>query len=237
MGHQILIAEDDADIVELLRLYLENEKFTVFAAENGEEAYRIIQEQRIDLAVVDIMMPKMNGIELTRKIRETSKIPILILSAKNLDSDKILGLAIGADDYITKPFNPLEIIARVQSSLRRTYDFNEFIPQAEPDHIIKVGELIMDTASFTLQKNGQEILLTPMEFKVLMKLMQNPGMVLTKAQIYESINGAYFENDDNTMMVHISRLRDKIEDDPKQAVYIKTVRGIGYKIEKVKAKP
>ncbi|NCB05137.1 MAG: response regulator transcription factor [Clostridia bacterium] len=175
MPFKILVAEDDADIVELLRLYLENEGYRVLSASNGVEALELAERERFDLAVLDIMMPRMNGLELARRLREKSTLPILILSAKNQDSDKILGLNLGADDYMTKPFNPLEILAQ---------------------------------------------------------LMRAPGRIFTKVQLYENINGAYFESDDNTMMVHISKLREKIEDDPRNPRYIKTVRGLGYKIEK-----
>lgn len=233
MNYTILIVEDDEDIVELLRLYLENEKYKVLIAKNGEEALPLIENNRIDLAVIDIMMPVMNGYELTKYIRKVSNMPIIILSAKNLDSDKILGLNIGADDYMTKPFNPLEIIARVKSNIRRYYNLNDSLSVENSNHLV-VGELEMDIDLFTVAKAGKIVNLTPMEYKILATLMKNPGRVLTKVQIYENINGEYFESDDNTMMVHISKLREKIEDDPKQPCYIKTVRGIGYKIEKKK---
>jgi len=231
MEYTILIAEDDEDIVELLRLYLENENYKVKIANNGEEALQLVQQNRIDLAVVDIMMPVMNGYDLIKGIRKVSNIPIIILSAKNLDCDKIFGLDIGADDYMTKPFNPLEIIARVKSNIRRYYQLNENQPMEVNTRYV-VGDLEMDQDMFTLTKQGKWITLTPMEYKILATLMKNPGRVMTKVQIYENINGEYFESDDNTMMVHISKLREKIEDDPRQPRYIKTVRGIGYKIEK-----
>ncbi|MDK2807475.1 MAG: hypothetical protein PWP24_206 [Clostridiales bacterium] len=230
-NYAILVAEDDEDIVELLKLYLENDGLMVYAAGNGEDAFAILQAEKIDLAVVDIMMPKMNGYELTRKIREISNIPILILSAKNQDSDKILGLNIGADDYLTKPFNPLEILARIYANLRRYYRLGD----AMEDEVarLKVGELLLDTEKLTLFKGSQEIILTPMEYKILALLMKAPGRVYTKVQIYENINGEYFENDDSTLMVHISKLREKIEDNSKSPKYLKTVRGVGYKIEKI----
>lgn len=231
MNYRILIAEDDEDIVELLRLYLENEKLEVRTAGNGIDALHIIENEPIDLAVLDIMMPMMNGYELTKKIRERSNIPIIILSAKNQDSDKILGLNIGADDYLTKPFNPLEIIARVHSNLRRFYKLNDN-NQAKSAPVITVGELRINAEEMKLYKNGCEILLTPTEFKIMLMLMKSPGRVFTKVQIYESINGQYFESDDNTMMVHMSNLREKVESDPRNPSYIKTIRGLGYKIEK-----
>lgn len=208
MNDKILVAEDDEDIVELLKLYMENEGFTVFSATNGFDAFVIAKEEEIDLAVIDIMMPRMNGFELTKKIREISNIPIIILSAKNLDSDKILGLNVGADDYLTKPFNPLEIIARIHANLRRFYRFGEGLEIK--NNKLKVGDLSLDTETLLLTKEKTEIALTPMEYKILAMLMKSPGRVYTKVQIYENINGEYFENDDSTLMVHMSKLREKI---------------------------
>lgn len=224
MDASILIAEDDADIRDLLRLYLEGEGFCVLEAGDGASALRIAREQSPSMAIVDIMMPEMNGFELTRALRKYSDIPILILSAKSQDNDKILGLNLGADDYIAKPFNPVEIVARVKAQLRRAERIS--------GSILTVRELTLDTASFQLTKNGQPILLTPMEYKILAMLMRSPGRIFTKIQLYEGAIGTYFEGDDNTMMVHISKLREKIEDDPKNPRHIITVRGLGYKIEK-----
>ncbi|QAT43354.1 response regulator transcription factor [Aminipila luticellarii] len=233
MRYKILVAEDDESIVELLKLYLENEGYEVYAAGDGLQAMDILSKTDIDLAVLDIMMPKLNGYEVTKKIRAVSHIPILILSAKNLDSDKIIGLDLGADDYMTKPFNPLEIIARVKAALRRYYKLNDRTgqPFVLGTKMI-VGELELDPEKLELTKCGKEISLTPTEYKIILLLMKAPGRVYTKAQIYETISGEYFESDDNTMMVHISKLREKIERDPKNPEYIKTIRGLGYKIEK-----
>lgn len=228
--YTVLIAEDDKDIVEILTLYLGNEGYNVLSAFDGQEAYKIAESNKIDFAILDIMMPLMNGYDLTKKLREKYNMPILILSAKNTDSDKILGLNLGADDYIAKPFNPLEIVARVNSGIRRFYKLN---PSQNDSDILKVGDLELDTESIVLKKNGKEISLTATEFKILQMLMKNPGKVFTKVQIYEKINGEYFESDDNTMMVHMSKLRDKIEDDSKNPKYIKTIRGLGYKMEKL----
>ena len=218
------MAEDDKDIRELLKLYFTSENFEVLEAENGKLAFEIIENEAPDLGIFDIMMPEMNGLELTRAIREKNNMPVIILSAKDQDNDKILGLNIGADDYITKPFNPLEVVARVKALLRRSGE--------KDSSLIKVGELTLDVSTYTLKKNNIFISTTPMEYKILAKLASAPGRVFTKAQLYESINGDYFESDDNTMMVHISRLREKIEDDPKNPKYIITVRGVGYKLEK-----
>ncbi|MCR5101848.1 MAG: response regulator transcription factor [Butyrivibrio sp.] len=228
--YNVLIAEDDKDIVEILTLYLGNEGYNVLSAYDGMEAYRIAESNKIDFAILDIMMPEMNGYELTKKLRERYNMPILILSAKNADSDKILGLNLGADDYISKPFNPLEVVARVNSGLRRFYKLN---PSQNESTVLKVGELELDTEAIVLKKKGESITLTATEFKILQLLMKNPGRVFTKVQLYEKINGEYFENDDNTMMVHMSKLRDKIEDDSKNPKYIKTIRGLGYKMEKL----
>ena len=220
----ILIAEDDADIRALLRLYLEGDGFRVLEAEDGTTALVLAREHAPDMAILDIMMPGMNGFELTRALRKYSDIPILILSAKSQDNDKILGLNLGADDYIAKPFNPVEIVARVKAQLRRA-------ARGSSD-VITVQDLSLDTAAFQLTKNGVPIPLTPMEYKILALLMRSPGRIFTKIQLYEGAIGNYFEGDDNTMMVHISKLREKIEDDPRNPRYIITVRGLGYKLEK-----
>ena len=224
MSASILIAEDDSDIRGLLRLYLESEGYRVLEAEDGAQALTLAREETPDMAILDVMMPKLNGYELTRALRKFSDIPILILSAKSQDNDKILGLNLGADDYIAKPFNPVEIAARVKAQLRRS--------ARENSAVLTVGDLSLDTASFQLTKGGQTISLTPMEYKILALLMRSPGRIFTKIQLYEGAVGTYFEGDDNTMMVHISKLREKIEDDPKAPRYIITVRGLGYKIEK-----
>lgn len=224
MSASILIAEDDGDIRGLLRLYLESEGYRVLEAEDGAQALALAREETPDMAILDVMMPRLNGYELTRALRKFSDIPILILSAKSQDNDKILGLNLGADDYIAKPFNPVEIVARVKAQLRRS--------ARENSAMLTVGDLSLDTASFQLTKGGQTISLTPMEYKILALLMRSPGRIFTKIQLYEGAVGTYFEGDDNTMMVHISKLREKIEDDPKDPRYIITVRGLGYKIEK-----
>lgn len=220
---KILIAEDDADIRDLLKLYLESEGYQVLCAENGRMAMEMTMEQLPSLAIVDIMMPELNGLDLTRQLRERTTMPILILSARDQDHDKILGLNIGADDYMTKPFNPLEVVARVRALLRRT--------GAVPD-VVKAGDFLLDISAHSLLKRGQPVTLTPMEYKILQVMMKAPGRIFTKVQLYENVCGDYFESDDNTIMVHISRIRDKIEDDPKKPVHIITVRGVGYKFEK-----
>jgi len=231
MSYKILIAEDDNDIVEILRLYLENEGFELVICNDGERAFSEFEKTEVDMALFDIMMPKMNGYELIKKVRESSNIPIIVMSAKNMDSDKILGLTLGADDYLTKPFNPLEVVARIKSQLRRYYEFNSSIVE-EAVNVVTVGELELDTSNLCVNKNGKPINLTPTEYKIISLMMKTPGKIFTKMQIFENINGDYYESDDNTLMVHISKIRDKIEDDPKNPIYLKTVRGLGYKIEK-----
>ena len=234
LNQNILIAEDEADIVELLSLYLTGEGYTVFSAENGLQALEITGSAKIDLAILDIMMPEMNGYDVLRRIRENYNFPVIILSAKELDTDRILGLNLGADAYLTKPFNPLEVIAYVKSALRRYYELGSNEPidkntMEEPS--LTVGELQLDLLKFILRKRGRIVPLTPAELKIVVKLMRSPGHVYTKAQLYACIGGELYESDDNTMMVHISNIRSKVEDDPSNPRYIKTVRGLGYKIE------
>ncbi|WP_040328778.1 response regulator transcription factor [Clostridium ihumii] len=231
MNYTILIAEDDNDIVKLLKLYLESSGYRVLTVDNGLSAFELIKNEQIDLAVVDIMMPKMDGYELIKKTREVKNIPILILSAKNQDTDKILGLNLGADDYMTKPFSPLEIIARVKANLRRFYNLNNGDSIVYKNAEIVIGELILNTEKLTLTKNGAEIIITPNEYKILALLMKSPGRVYTKSQICEAMNGELYDNYENVITVHISHLREKIESDSRNPRYIKNIRGLGYKIE------
>lgn len=235
MSYNILIAEDDKDIAEVIRLYTENEGFCVIHAQDGKAAYEVVLQEKIDLAVVDIMMPEMNGYELIKQIRTKSNMPIIILSARNLDSDKILGLDLGADDYLTKPFNPLELVARIKSNIRRYYNLGSMQDAGASDErsSLRVGELVLNEENITLKKNDELIPITPTEYKMLKLFMQSPGKVFTKVQIYQAVNGECYVNDDNTLMVHISNLRDKIEDNPREPKYIKNIRGVGYKIEKI----
>ena len=186
------------------------------------------------LALLDVMMPRMDGWELARKIRGVSNIPIIFLSAKDQDYDRIMGLQLGADDYLTKPFNPMEAVARVQANLRRFYELGAADNRRE-QKILRLGDLCLDTEGMILTKNGRTVSLTPTEYRILKKLMGAPGRVYTKAQLYESGAGEFLESDEKTMMVHISKLREKVEDDPENPRYIKTIRGIGYKIEDRKA--
>lgn len=228
MQNKILIAEDDNDIIELLKLYLESNGMIVFCAKDGMEALNVFNKEQIDVIIADLMMPVLNGYELIKAVREKSNVPIIIVSAKNMDIDKVLGLDIGADAYITKPFNPLEVVAYVKAVLRRN---NEFNSNKDESNIRKVGELSLDLNKYILKKNNKVIPLTSTELKILALMLKSPGKVFTKTQIYEVINGDYYECDDNTIMVHISNIRSKIEDNPSKPIYIKTVRGLGYKVE------
>lgn len=217
----ILIVDDEKEIVRLLKIYLEAEHFDIFEAYDGAAAYDILQNENIDLAIIDIMMPKIDGYELIRKIRNGRYIPILVISAKTQLSERILGIDLGADDYIVKPFEPLEVAAKVKAHLRRMDA--QF---SAKENIITVGSLILNCDQCVLIKNDEHIELTKAEFKVLELLMQQPGRVFTKEQIYE--HAWYNEGgvDDNTIRVIISRLRDKTG-----AEYIKTIRGLGYRLE------
>lgn len=231
MSYQILIAEDDQDIIELLTLYLQSESFIVHVAANGLEAMDIIDKEKIDLLLVDIMMPKMNGYDTIKQIRKNNQLPIIVLSAKSMDQDKILGLGLGADMYMTKPFNPLEVVASIKALLRRVYHFSTDHGKQTNNDILQVGEFTYDRQKLILRKNGDIIPLTACELKIFLKLLSAPGRVFTKGQLYEAIGNDFYESDDDTMMVHISKIRSKIESNPSIPRYIKTIRGLGYKFE------
>lgn len=231
MNYQILIAEDDPDISELLSLYLENAGYTVFTALNGRSALEIFQEKQISLALVDIMMPGLNGYDLIRRLREVSNIPVIILSAKSAASDRVFGLDVGADAYLTKPFNPLEVLANIRALLRRYYQLGGEDAGDSLPNVLKLGELELNLDQYVLKKRGETIPLTSTEMKIMARMMKEPGRVFTKAQLYQCINGDYYEGDDKTMMVHIYNIRAKLEENPGRPVYIKTVRGLGYKLE------
>ncbi len=225
----ILIVDDDKAIVESTAIYLSNEGYSVICASNGLEALEIVNNQPIHLILLDIMMPKMDGITATLKIRESKNIPIILLSAKSEEVDKVLGLTVGADDYITKPYSPLELIARVKSSLRRYVNLGNIV---EAKDIIRIDELEFDTLNKCVRIDGNEVKLTSIEYKILQLLCQNPNRIFTAEEIYQNVwNENAFVND-NTIAVHIRRIREKIEIDPKKPKYLKVVWGIGYKIEK-----
>ena len=224
MKQRILIAEDEADIRNILKLYLESEGFEVVQAQDGEQARRMAQQEMPDLILLDVMIPKTDGFAVTQALRQYSQVPILILSARSQDADKILGLNLGADDYIAKPFNALEVVARVKAHLRRG--------QQTVSPVINLNGLTLNSETCTVTKDGTLLSLTPTEYKLLSVFMRSPGRIFTKVQLSEAINGEYFESDENTIMVHISKLRDKIEDNPRKPARLVTIRGLGYRFEK-----
>ena len=234
---RILIVDDEKEIRDLIEIYLKSEGYKTIKAENGEEALDILKTEEVDLIILDIMMPKLNGIEACLKIREEREMPIIMLSAKSEDLDKILGLNTGADDYLTKPFNPLELIARIKSQLRRYKRFNaknEIIDNGlkEAENIIEIDDLGINLETHEVWKDEVLIKLTPTEFDILVVLAQNRGKVFSIENIYNSVWKQEFMKSDNTVMVHIRKVREKIEDDPRKPKFIKTVWGVGYKIEK-----
>ncbi len=224
----ILVCDDDREIVDAIEIYLEQEGYKVYKAYDGEEGLSILRRQEIHLAIVDIMMPKKDGIHLVKELRTFSTIPVIFLSAKSEDSDKILGLNIGADDYVTKPFNPLELVARVKSNVRR-YTTLGRVP--EKDNVYTSGGLVIDDNSKEVTVYGEPIRLTPIEYKILVFLAKNKGKVYSIEQIYENIWGDFSVRTDNTIAVHIRHIREKIEVDPREPRFLKVVWGVGYKIE------
>ena len=226
----ILVCDDDKEIVEAIKIYLENEGYQVFKAYNGLETLAILEEKEIHLIIMDIMMPQMDGLRATMKIREDKSIPIIMLSAKSEDTDKIIGLNMGADDYITKPFNPLELIARVKSQLRRYITLGSLETKS---NVFKTGGLVLDDEQKIVTVDGEEVKLTPVQYKILKLLTVNVGKVFSIDEIYEKVwNEAAF-SPENTVAVHIRKIRERIEINPKEPKYLKVVWGIGYKVEKI----
>ena len=228
----ILVCDDDKEIVEAIEIYLQQEGFHVLKAYDGEEALEILKNNEVHLLIMDVMMPKLDGIRATLKIRENSSIPIIILSAKTEDADKILGLNIGADDYITKPFNPLELIARVKSQLRRYTQLGNLATE-EKEAVYVCGGLVVNDDLKTVTVDGEPVKLTPIEYNILVLLIKNQGKVFSIEQIYENIWNEEEIGADNTVAVHIRHIREKIEINPREPRYLKVVWGIGYKIEKM----
>lgn len=227
MTFSVLVADDEQGILDFLTLYLEKDHYRTFTARDGEAAWQILQNETIDLAILDIMMPKIDGYQLIKRIRDQKNIPIIFLTAKDTNADKILGLGIGADDYVTKPFDPLELMARVDAQLRRFYDLGA--KEITPPSTLTLHDLTLDLDQCVLYKQQELITLTSIEFKVLRLLMNTPGRVYTKKQIYEAAWEDNFLVDDNNIMVYISRLREKIGKREGES-YIQTIRGLGYKI-------
>lgn len=227
----ILVCDDDKEIVEAIEIYLEQEGYKVLKAYDGQEAIEVLKQKEVHLLIIDVMMPRLDGIRATLKIREKSSIPIIILSAKSEDADKILGLNIGADDYVTKPFNPLELVARAKSQLRRYTQLGNITE--DDNQIFKTGGLIINDDLKEVTVDGEKVKLTPIEYNILLLLMKNQGKVFSINQIYENIWNEDAIGADNTVAVHIRHIREKIEINPKEPRYLKVVWGIGYKIEKV----
>lgn len=228
---KILLIEDDPEISDMLKNFLLTENYEVTAAFDGEEALAAFSAENYSLVLLDLMIPKKSGMEVMKAIRLTSIVPIIILSARDSDSDKALGLGLGADDYITKPFSVTEVLARIKANIRRTTLYAPHSAKEEPgESLLSAGSLLMDPDNYTLQKNGTQIDLTSKEFEILKLLMKNPKKVYTKEQIYSLIWKDAYLGDENAVNVHISRLRTKIEDDPRAPKYIVTVWGIGYKL-------
>lgn len=227
---KILVCDDDKEISEAIKIYLVNEGYQVFKAFNGLEALKIVEDQEIHLAIMDIMMPQMDGIRTTLKIREDKNIPVIMLSAKSEDTDKIIGLNMGADDYMTKPFNPLELIARVKSQLRRYTTLGSLEVKSS---VYQSGGLLVDDETKQVIVDGEEVKLTPVQYKILKLLIANAGRVYSIDQIYENVWNEAALNSENTVAVHIRRIREKIELNPKEPKYLKVVWGIGYKVEKI----
>lgn len=227
----VLIIDDEKEIRELLSIYLHNMGYAILEAGNGAEALAIFQREGADLIIADIMMPEMDGIELLRTLRRDSQVPFLFLTARSDDMDKIYGLQSGADDYVAKPFNPLEVASRVQAMFRRLDAYGRQ-SQEFGQEFLEIGEIQLDLKGCRLFKAGEEKELTSYEFKILALLMEQAGRVLTKAQIYEQVWGEEYLGDENIIMVYISKLRDKIEDQPRKPVHLVTIRGLGYRFEK-----
>ena len=225
----IMVCDDDKEIVEAIEIYLMQEGYNVEKAYDGQEALKIVKDKKIDLMIIDVMMPKLDGIRATLQIRKESKIPIIILSAKTEDADKILGLNVGADDYVTKPFNPLELVARVKSQLRRYTTLSSY--GDEEGNVYEAGGLLINDDLKKVIVDGEEVKLTPIEYNILLLLLKNKGKVYSINQIYENIWNEEAIGADNTVAVHIRHIREKIEINPKEPRYLKVVWGVGYKIE------
>ena len=231
--YNILIVDDDREIVESIEIYLKNEGFNTYKVYDGMQALDIIMSKEIHLILMDIMMPKLDGIKATIKIREEKNIPIILVSAKSEDTDKIIGLNIGADDYITKPFNLLELVARVNSNLRRYMNLGNYSNLDVNNEIIKSGGLELNTYTKEVKVDGENIKVTPIEYKILELLLRNKGRVFSIDEIYEKVWQEESFNVENTVAVHIRRIREKIEINPREPKYLKVVWGVGYKIEKL----
>ena len=232
MGEKILVADDEKEIADLLEVYLQNDGYSVYKFYSGSEALRSIEENEIDLALLDVMLPDIDGFRLCQKIRERFYFPIIMLTAKVEDSDKIMGLTLGADDYITKPFNPLEVIARVKTQLRRCQRYNKTAQWAEVRNEYDIRGLLINKVSHKCYLFGRELQLTPIEFSILWYLCEHQGKVVPSEELFEAVwKEKYFSSNNNTVMAHIGRLREKMKEPAKNPKFIKTIWGVGYEIE------
>lgn len=229
MKYTVLAADDETELLDALELYAERDNICLLKTDNGISALELFRKEQPHLVLLDIMMPGLDGFQVLRKIREESKVPAIMLTARDEDYDKILGLELGADDYITKPYNPLVVMARIKAQLRRNYDYHE----SDTPRELSCGDLVINVGEGIVTKNGELVELTKTEFKILELLVKNKGRILTKQQIFGYVWGDEFISDDNTVMVHISNLRAKIEGDPKNPKLLRTIKGLGYKAEKL----
>lgn len=228
-NYKILAADDEEELLDILELYLEREGIDIRKAGDGLEAMRLFRQEKFHLVLLDIMMPGLNGFAVLRKIREISRIPAIMLTAKDQDYDKILGLELGADDYITKPYNPLEVVARIKAQLRRNYDYWK---EPEEKQELFLRGVKLDMAEGTVMRDGRSVDVTSTEFRILKMFLERPGNIFTKQQIFERVWEEDYAGDDNTVMVHISNLRKKLEEGEDGEPFIRTIKGLGYKVEK-----
>ena len=232
MAANILIVDDEQAIADLVEIYLKNENYNVFKFYNGKDALNCIENEKLDLAILDVMLPDVDGFSICQQIREKYKFPVIMLTAKEEETDKITGLTLGADDYVTKPFQPLELVARVKAQLRRYTKYNSSEPLRE-EKLIEFAGLVINKDTHECTLNGRPLSLTPTEFSILWVLASNRGRVVSSEELFREVWGEkYFSNSNNTVMVHIRHLREKMHDNAEHPKYIKTVWGVGYKIEK-----
>lgn len=229
MEYTVLAADDETELLDALELYAERDNIRLLKADNGISALEMFRKEKPHLVLLDIMMPGLDGFQVLKKIREESNVPAVMLTARGEDYDKILGLELGADDYITKPYNPLVVMARIKAQLRRNYDYHDSLPAEE----LRCGDVVINAGEGTVAKNGIPIELTKTEYRILEYLVKNKGRILTKQQIFGYVWGDDFIADDSTVMVHISNLRAKIEDDARNPKLLRTIKGLGYKAEKL----
>lgn len=229
--YSVLVVEDDKEILDGIGIYLKNQGYKVFKALNGVEGLEIIEKEVIHLAIVDVMMPRMDGLTMTMKLREKYEFPVIMLTAKSEEIDKVTGLNIGADDYVTKPFTPMELLARIHSQLRRYSKYLNILEKKDNENVHTIGGLELDENTVQVTVDGEAVKVTPLEFKILVLLMKNPGRVFSAEEIYERVWNERAVGTD-TIMVHVRNIREKIEVNPKEPKYLKVVWGVGYKIEK-----